>query len=393
MYYFVGDPGTPYYAGFILTVVGFAGGARFTWPFYAANLALTIIPFVAIGILHHGANTHSYFLLNTLFLVSVAAIMTVSRWFNENLQARELDLRMKLADEIANRNMVIQMKTEQALQLHALSRQFSPQIISALQTGSIRLDGAVHRAEICAIFVDIVGSTEKFIRLDRDDLQKILALYMEDVMGTFLKYDITIDKFLGDGVFGFSNDPVKYPDYIERVVHAALEIQRRIAQKIETYNRYWLAEFQISIGIATGFASVGFYGSDLHVKSYTAIGRVINLAARLGTFAQPDQILVSQDVLAKLQEQNSPVLKELEFKDVGTPAIKGFESEKIRLYSVEADVSVAPLADMDEGLEKCPNGHGLLHLEQNTQGIYFFKCRFCDYILNEKAESSKKSAA
>jgi adenylate cyclase len=395
MVYLTKDAGTPYYAGLILIVVGLAGGVRFTWPFYILNISQTILPFAAIGLIFKGFSLSNFFPLNLLFLISIAIIMSVSRWFNEKLHVRELELRALLEGEIFNRDGIIQRKTGEALKLHSLSKQFSPQIISSLQNGKLSLDGKVHRSEICAVFVDIVGSTEKFISLDPDDLQKILAMYMDDVMGTFLKYDITIDKFLGDGVLGFSNDPAQHQDYIERVIRAALEIKNKMKLRQQEYSLLWLAEFEVSIGIATGFASVGFYGSDRHVKSYTAIGRVVNLAARLCAFAGPSEMIVSQELVAKLNKKDAKLLEEIKFSDRGAGILKGFESEKIHLYNVEVSESHQSRPVVIQDAEECPHGHGLLYLDQDINNIYFFKCRFCDYVLTGEAQVDeiKRSAS
>lgn len=120
-----------------------------------------------------------------------------------------------------------------------LSKQFSPQIIQGIKSGQYSLSSKVHRSKIYALFVDIKDSTIKFSTLNRDDLQKIISMYMEDVMGVFLKYDITIDKFLGDDVMGFTNDPVSQSDYLERAILAAIEIKNKISLKQEIYSRFW----------------------------------------------------------------------------------------------------------------------------------------------------------
>lgn len=375
-----GDAGTPYYAGLTLVVAGMAGNFRFSWGFYAFNLSQAILPMMIWGIFQKPFSSSSFFLLNLLFLISVSLIMTVTRIFNERLYDREMDLRNRLTDEIENRDSVIEMKTKEGLRLHSLSKQFSPQIIKSLQSGQLRLDGGVHRADICVILVDICDSTEKFIRLDRDDLQKILSMYMDDVMTTFLKYDITIDKFLGDAFLGFSNDPVQQKDYIERVIRAAIEIQNRVHARRDSYCAYWLGDFEIKIAITAGYASIGFYGSDLHVKSYTAIGRPVNLASRIEKEARPNEILISQEVLAKLRTQGSTLLSDLNFFDRGQPKMSGFESEKVRLYAI--DPSAYTNSGTNDAIpnEVCPNGHGILHLEQNDVGLYYYKCRFCDYV-------------
>ena len=113
-----------------------------------------------------------------------------------------------------------------------------------------------------------------------------------------LKYDITVDKFLGDGVLGFSNAPIAHKDYVERVITAATEILHRLEMREEDYSAVWGEKLKVTIGIAVGRANIGFYGSDDSVKSYTALGPVVNLASRLCGHGHPDQIITHQEVVS-----------------------------------------------------------------------------------------------
>ena len=78
-------------------------------------------------------------------------------------------------------------------------------------------------AKICAIFIDIVKSTDKVTKLHESDIELCLARFLDSCLTTFLKYDLTIDKFHGDGLLAFSNMPMPREDYIERTCMAALE--------------------------------------------------------------------------------------------------------------------------------------------------------------------------
>ncbi len=380
MIYLTQDPKTPYWAGLSIIVAGLATGFRFSWKFYFVILSFVLIPFLSLMVIMHSNESSSAALLNFIFLAAVSLVATVGRWFFEKLNDKEFLLRQNLANEIELRNSIIEEKTKESVRLYSLSKQFSPQILDAIKNGAITFNGQVHRADICAIFVDIKDSTTKFINLDRDDLQRIISMYMEDVMSTFLKYDITIDKFLGDGVLGFTNDPVKQSDFIERAIMAAMELKNKFTFKQDQYIRYWGSTFEYRIGIASGYASVGFYGSDKHVKSYTAIGKVINLSNRVNGIAQPNDVTLSQDVLTKLQENNASFLREYTIDDLGTPLMKGFETEKIKIYSIRktAESNISTDAEADS----CPSGHGPVVMSQTSNGIYIMKCRYCDYVLD-----------
>src|SRR5690606_8430957 len=130
-----------------------------------------------------------------------------------------------------------------------------------------------------------------------DAFNRTIAMFMEDTMRSLLKYDVTIDKFLGDGVLAFSNAPIARHDYVMRLVESAVAIRERVLNRSSQYRDHWGDEFQIRIGIAEGEARVGFYGSQEYFKSYTAIGEVVNLASRLCGFAGPNKIVASREVI------------------------------------------------------------------------------------------------
>ena len=385
----IGDSGSPYYAGLILVMIGMSSGFRFTWPFYVLNFCLITFPMIWLIPLTLDIQRSSFYFLNVLFLFSTGLIQMVSRIFNEKLHFKEYRSRLDLENEITNRDQVIKEKSQEAISLALLSKQFSPQVVHAITSGELDINRPVHRSDICVLFVDIVNSTERFLKLDREDLHSILTMYMDDVMSSLLKFDITIDKFMGDGILAFSNDPIRHADYIERMLYAALEIREKIEARQARYSELWMAEFQISIGIAAGFASVGFYGSSLHLKSYTAIGPVVNLAARLGSAAEPQQILVSNDVIRKLEKRNSEILNKFTFNSRGVVRLKGFETDLVQVSELKGMAEAEPAISTVKGNPPvCINGHGLLFLDTNERGIFVFKCRTCGHV----AEEEKKAA-
>jgi adenylate cyclase len=376
---------SPYYGGLVLIIVGIATGLRYTWKFYFFNLAMIYIPFVGIGLF---AKEQGHFVLNLIFFVSVGGIASVGRLFFEKINVKEFNARLQLEEEIENRGKIIDEKTAETVKLNSLSKQFSPQVIKSIKDGHINFRSTQLR-EICAVFIDIKDSTAKFLTLESEDLQKVISMYMEDVMGVLLKYDITIDKFLGDGVLGFSNDPVTQDDYIERVIRASFEIVERLKLKSTIYKKLWKSDMDVRIGIATGQASVGFYGSDLHVKSYTALGKVMNLASRINGIGGVNEITVSGDVVDKLKKKTSAIIDELDIVDGGNASLKGFELESVKIFKL-INRGANTLSTVDE--EVCPSGHGPLFLHSNEKGIYVLKCRYCDFILDDQSVAEKNAA-
>lgn len=388
MMFRIQEPLTTYWGGLAIIVAGLSIGFAFTWPFYLINVAVIVLLFVAWSVVDYAGQQQLQHFLNPTFLFSISVVCVTGRWFYFKLSMSDYENRLKLAEEIENRNRIITEKTAESVRLNALSKQFSPQIIQSIRSGQISLSSKIHRSEICAIFVDIKDSTVKFSTLDRDDLQKIIAMYMEDVMSVFLKYDITIDKFLGDGVMGFSNDPVPQSDYLERVICAAIDLKNIIELKQETYSRFWGSDFEVRIGISSGYASIGFYGSDAHVKSYTAIGRVINLASRVNGIAPANQVAISSEILGKIKEVNASFLRDYNLVDMGYQTMKGFEHEKIKVLTIDR---FKPVELANE--ESCPYGHGALVFSQLENGHFVMKCKYCDFIMGDEPVKQVSEAA
>ncbi len=382
---------SPYYVGLILIMVGVATGLRFTWSYYFVCMALIVFPFLGVGLLKINELSTTYFLLNSVFLLSVATICTVGRLFFERLNDREFVLRLELENEILNRDLIIDKKSSEALKLKTLSKQFSPQIIKSIIDGSLDIKAELYQSDICAIFIDIKDSTKKLLTISPSQMQKVISMYVEDVMGLFLKYDITVDKFLGDGVMGFTNNPVPQDDYIERALSCAFEVLDRLHSKKKIYEELWNGAFEVRVGISVGNATVGFYGSDLHVRSYTAIGRVINLASRINGIAPSNGIVLTKETVIAIKNKQTDLLATLEFIPIKSIVLKGFETEEVTLFEVRNLKRHSELHSDDEDV--CPNGHGLLFLNKNSKGVYILKCRDCDYILDEDNPHPEKRVA
>lgn len=376
---------SPYYAGLNLVAIGTLSFLPLTRLFYSLTAVAIYGPYYLFCLLLiHDQSGLRQLAMQSFFIIGTISISLIIRYFSELLRTREIQSRVALMQEIKNRDLIIAEKTNEAVNLASLSKQFSPQVIEAIRNGKIGAVGDVHRPKICALFVDIVNSTERVLNVDKDKVHQAISMFMDDSIKTLLKYDLTVDKFLGDGVLAFGNDPVAYPDYIERAARAALEIREKIQLKGDAYSVHWMSRMSIRIGLATGYASVGFYGSDRYFKSYTAIGPVVNLASRLCGAAGPDEILVSADVHDALEGKGF----ELDF--AGEKSLKGFDGESIKTFRIIGGKRALPV-NID-ALD-CPSCNaGILYLDTNENGIFVFRCRSCGHMV-ENLQAKTRGAA
>jgi class 3 adenylate cyclase len=377
MIYLIGNANSLYYTGLLLIMMGI--GSFFPWSsrFFVLQVAITFAPcyLSTLTFVQRQSDYVSLF-INLFFAMGTVMIAAVIRYTEEKLTLKEFLLRVSRERNLKSRDRIIKRKTEEAIELQKLSKQFSPQIVHAIQSGNLKLNDLPHKATVCAIFIDVVNSTQKIKNMKSENINQVIKLFMEDTMKVMLKYDITVDKFLGDGVLGFSNDPVAKSDYVDRVVEAAWEIRTRIASRQKTYGLYWQDELQIRIGAAVGEATVGFYGSQEYFQSYTALGRPINLASRLCSAAKPGEILLSQSVIQHLKNDR------YQFSDLGKVSLKGFESDLEQVFSLIEIEEKDESSDISS-IHLCPKGHGVLVLDIDRKKELVFRCRQCDYSIKE----------
>ncbi len=152
----------------------------------------------------------------------------------------------------------------------------------------------------------------------------VLREYHAEMGKLILEHEGTLERFTGDGMMIFFNDPVPVSNPGERAVRMALAMRERVAELIDKWRKLGY-ELDLSIGIALGYATIGAIGFEGR-WDYGAIGSVTNLAARLCGEAKPGQILVSKRVLALTEGL-------LEVESAGELSLKGFH-RPIPAYNV-----------------------------------------------------------
>ncbi len=383
---------SPYYAGLGLV----STLTIFFLPYNKKSLIYTLsgiyLPYIAIGLFDSASQLNMTFLLNLGFITGGVIAALAVRSESQRALIKEIIAQQKLEHEIVTREIIIKERTEENIKLKQLSNQFSPQLVKAIQSGEVQLQSEAHSEKICAIFVDIVNSTQKITTLPIEESQKTISLFTSDCVSTFLKYDLTLDKFLGDGFLAFCNDPIQYPDYIDRVLFAAHELMQKLTLRQDQYQQHWKGPFEVRMGISAGTALIGFYGVKAGFQSYTGLGPVMNKASRLcSQIAKPNQIVTDFEVV----QGSSPTRFKFDF--MGTHHLKGFEESGIRCFQaldgIQNQIHLGPLKEGGPDLALiCPECQSEdLFLATDTQGHYVFKCRQCQTTLSQTTTLSKTS--
>jgi class 3 adenylate cyclase len=229
------------------------------------------------------------------------------------LRIKELD------DELARLNRDLEQRvTEQVSQLDRLGRLkrfFSPALAEAILAGGADDPLKTHRREIAVVFLDLRGFTAFAETAEPEEVMGVLREYHAEMGRLILEHEGTLERFTGDGMMVFFNDPVPVPDAAARAVRMAVAMRERVSEMIGKWRKQGF-ELDLGVGIAQGYATIGAIGFEGRLD-YGAIGTVTNLAARLCGEAKPGQILASRRVAAQLEGQ-------IEVEEVGDLTLKGF---------------------------------------------------------------------
>ncbi|OWW19001.1 CHASE2 domain-containing protein [Noviherbaspirillum denitrificans] len=164
----------------------------------------------------------------------------------------------------------------------ALLAAYLPRPVADRLTAFGHLNTAVDasRREITVLFADIHG----FAGLSENSTPEVVARLMQrvftDMAEAVVSQQGTIDKFIGDAVMAFWNAPDDDSDHAAHALAAAQDIQRRMAALAPFCEELGLQPIKVGIGLETGLALVGNFGSA-HRRTFTALGEPVILASRL----------------------------------------------------------------------------------------------------------------
>ena len=230
--------------------------------------------------------------------------------------------------ELADWNRTLEQRVrEQVAELERvgrLKRFLSPQVVDVVTSAGDESFLAGHRGEITVVFCDLRGFTPFAETVEPEDLMTVLRQYHTALGDLVTRFEGTLERFTGDGVMVFFNDPLPCPDAPARAVRMAVGMRGRLDELTEQWSRSGY-DLQLAVGIAQGYATLGVIGFEER-SDYAAIGAVTNLAQRLCAHAAGGQILISQRVYTGADEI---VVAE----PAGELALRGF-SRPTRAYSV-----------------------------------------------------------
>jgi class 3 adenylate cyclase len=236
------------------------------------------------------------------------------------LRIRRLyDTVQRQARQLASWNRMLEARVAEEVgrveKLTRLKRFFSPQLAELILAGGADDPLESHRRDITVVFLDLRGFTAFAESAEPEEVMDALSEFHVAMGRRILEYQGTLERFTGDGLMVFFNDPVPIQQPARRAVQMAFAMQDD-ALKLSAHWKKKGYALGLGIGVAQGYATVGAIGFEGRID-YGAIGTVTNLASRLCDLAQPGHILVSQRVHADVEEL---VIAE----DLGGVALVGF---------------------------------------------------------------------
>ena len=208
------------------------------------------------------------------------------------------------ATELAEWNRELEDRVEEQVaqidRMGRLKRFLSPQVADLIVSSGDDSFLESHRREITVVFCDLRGFTSFAETAEPEVTMTVLREYHTALGDLVFRFEGTLERFTGDGLMVFFNDPMPCPDASIRSVRMAVAMQDRVADLAEEWHRSG-HELGFSVGIAQGYATLGRVGFEGRFD-YAAIGTVTNLAARLCDAADAGKILVSQRVHAAVDD-------------------------------------------------------------------------------------------
>lgn len=253
-------------------------------------------------------------------LARVASLAKVKR-YHETIRKQATEL-AAWNRELENR---VEAQVRELERVGRLRRFLSPQLTSLVIDSGDESFLESHRREIVVVFCDLRGFTPFAESSEPEEVIGVIREYHAALGDLVFRFEGTLERFTGDGLMVFFNDPLPCDDAPQRALRMAVAMRTRIRELAEGWTRRG-HDLGFSLGISQGYATLGRIGFEGRFD-YAAIGSVTNLADRLCSAAKPWQILTTQRVLS---EADGAAIGD----PVGELMLKGF-SRPVKTYDVK----------------------------------------------------------
>lgn len=232
----------------------------------------------------------------------------------------------------------LRLAHEQLGEANRLIRRYVPaQLADQILSGDYSADSKPRRRRLTIVFTDVVGFTEACEALPGDVVETALNTYLSEMAAIVDRWGGTLNQIVGDGIMIFFGAPqvTNDHDHALRAVRMALEMQRQVVQMQALWSEQgWHRPFRIRIGINTGEAMVGDFGSSGR-KLYSGIGLNTNLAERIQSHCEPGTVLLNHSTMELVH-------RDLRCEPLGELRVKGASAPLLVYRAVDPDMHPPP---------------------------------------------------
>jgi class 3 adenylate cyclase len=261
-----------------------------------------------------------YLYYEATILMTGYLIMLIGAFLNQNVMLRFLNHTVGTqASELAELNASLERRVAEQVheieRLARLKRFLGPEVAELITNEGRESLLHSHRRYIACLFCDIRDFTPLSERLEPEETMDLLQAFHERVGRLVVEHGGTIGYRAGDGVMVFFNDPLPCEAPVLKALQLASDIRKAFADVRQGWQKLGY-ELDIGIGIAAGYATLGMIGTEGRVD-YTAIGPVVNVAARLCDLSDHGRILLNQRAYLDVEDSvRTEVLGPLELKGI-----------------------------------------------------------------------------
>jgi hypothetical protein len=222
---------------------------------------------------------------------------------------------------------------------------------------------------VAVAVIDVIGSSARTKQIDPKDYKEVIEEVFDVFSSACLRWDVTVDKFTGDGAQAFAGAPTTSHNDTLRALMACRDTIQMLEGRSLALTRRWGEPLQIRSAVCEGSALVGFIGRGT-LKSYTAIGETVSFTHRLCAAGVPGKIVCySLSAHGSLEIPHSGF--DREFRPVSN--LKGFGNEKFQVAFLSP--SKQHEAMIDNG--RCGVCGTPLILDEEPNGLPKLTCPGC----------------
>ncbi len=273
------------------------------WLFVLAELIFAVLLFLLLSWLKP-----QWSLLIAIFLILITLLKSYILFAHFNLLLRLVEFIILIILLYISALIMQYLKTQKEKKFikNAFQQYLAPELVNELLKNPKNLKYGGSLQEITVLFSDIRSFTTYAEKHQPEETVQILKEYLTAMVDTIKQNCGIVDKFVGDEIMALYGTPIPYEDHALQACKTALDMRDVLVRMQQKWRAEGREDFEIGIGINTGFAVVGNLGSE-QIFDYTAIGDTINLGARLEglnkEYAAAKKIIISESTFNQVSDQ------------------------------------------------------------------------------------------